>query len=57
MKLGIPEFIVTALILTRLGFNLKGDFELKDGKSTNVIGSILAAAISIALLYWGGFYD
>lgn len=55
MNLGIPQLIYLALTMLGLGIAMAQHGEPKKG-TVNAFHSIIATAILIGLLYWGGFF-
>lgn len=56
MTLGLPQIIMTALLLLSLGISIAQHGTPKTGHNNAWI-NFIAVVINIALLYWGGFYE
>lgn len=51
-----PQFIYIVLVALNVGIDLAKDGEPKKG-NYNAIGSLIASALIMALLWWGGFFS
>ena len=56
MKIGIPQIIVIVLYACGLGVSLAKHGEMEESKRHNVVPTIIATAIHMVLLWWGGFF-
>ena len=56
MKLGIPQIIFIILLSYNLLTNLSRHGETKKVEKYNFFTTAIAFAISLYLLYWGGFF-
>lgn len=56
MKLGIPQIIIIVLYACGLGISLAKHGEMEESKRHSVVPTIIATAIHMVLLWWGGFF-
>lgn len=56
MHLGIPQLLILAIYFMNIGMNLAKNGEVKDG-TYSVWSSLIATAISLGILAWGGFFS
>ena len=54
--MGIPQVVYLVLIALSLGISISDHGKVRV-KQENCVTSIIAAAIQLAVLYWGGFFD
>lgn len=54
--MGIPQIIIIILYAINLGMSIENHGKEKTEKE-NVITTIIASVIMMALLWWGGFWD
>lgn len=52
-----PQIIVLVLVVLALGMELAKHGEVKKATKYNFWTTFFAQAVTIALLYWGGFFD
>jgi hypothetical protein len=55
MYLGLPQIIYLAITILGLGYQIANHG--KPRSNENAIAALIATAISLALLYWGGFFS
>lgn len=56
MNLGTPQIIYLTLSILGLGCALAKHGEVKKTEKYNFFASLLGNAVSLGLLYWGGFF-
>ena len=55
MKIGIPQIIMLFLLAMSLGIDLAKNGEPREGEHKAASG-LIAVAIQLILLWWGGFF-
>lgn len=56
MHLGIPQLLILALYFMNIGMNVAKNGEPKEG-TYSAATSLIATAISLTILAWGGFFS
>jgi len=56
MSLGLPQLIYLSLVLVALGTEIARHGEPKKPGKHNAVASLIASALLVGLLYWGGFF-
>lgn len=57
MHLGIPQILILAIYFMNIGISLAKNGERKDDGTYSVWSTLIATAISLGILAWGGFFS